>query len=73
MHPLYRRLDRRHRRLFALANAAMVLGLTPLIFRESIPVNHNWLDGLCGFFMGLNITINVYCLRAARNCGRDRA
>jgi len=68
MHALYRRLDPKHRRLLQLANLALVLGLMPWIFREYITFNHNWLDAFCGFFLGLSITINLCCLRAARRC-----
>jgi len=68
MHPMYRRLDPKHRRLLAIANAALVLGLVPWIFRGPIHFNHDWLDAFCGFFMGLSITVNLYCLRAARRC-----
>jgi len=68
MHLWYRRLDLKSRRLFQIANFSLVLGLTPWIFREYIPVNHNWLDAFCGFFLGLSITINLYCLCAARRC-----
>jgi len=71
MHPLYRRLDQKHRRLFAFANAALVLGLLPWIFREYISINRDWLDALCGIFLGLNVTINIFCLRAARRCPPD--
>jgi hypothetical protein len=71
MHALYRRLDPKHRRLFELANVSLVLGLTPWIFREYFPVNHNWLDAFCGFFLGLSVTINLFCLRAARRCRSD--
>jgi hypothetical protein len=71
MHALYRRLDPKHRRLFAIANAALILGLLPWVFRDSIHVDHDWLDAFCGFFLGLNITINLFCLRAARRCRPD--
>jgi hypothetical protein len=71
MHALYRRLDPKHRRLLQLANLALVLGLMPWIFREYITFNHNWLDAFCGFFLGLSITINLCCLRAARRCRPD--
>ncbi len=68
MRPLYRRLDPKSRRLLAIANASLVLGLAPWIFREYIHVNHLWLDAFCGFFLGFSITINLFCLRAARRC-----
>jgi hypothetical protein len=68
MHPMYRRLNSKHRRLFQIANVALVLGLLPWTFRESIHFNRDWLDAFCGFFMGLSITIMLCCLRASRNC-----
>ena len=73
MHPLFSRLDQKHRRLFQIANAALVLGLVPWVFRESIPVSHDWLDSWCGFLLGLNVTINLFCLRVARRCPRTQA
>jgi H+/Cl- antiporter ClcA len=68
MHPMFSRLDQKHRRLFRIANVALILGLVPWVFREYITFNHNWLDAFCGFFMGLYITIMLFCLRAARRC-----
>ncbi len=73
MYSLLSRLDRRHRRLFQVANIALVLGLVPWVFREYFPVNHNWLDAWCGFFLGLSVTINLVCARAARRCPRTQA
>ncbi|HEY1805977.1 MAG TPA: hypothetical protein VGG45_16005 [Terracidiphilus sp.] len=70
MHPLYRNLDPKHRRLFQIANLSLVLGLLPWVFRDSIHVNHDWLDAFCGFFMGLSIAINLVCVRASRRCPR---
>jgi hypothetical protein len=66
MHPWYRRLDPKSRRLFQIANTSLVLGLLPWVFRDSIHVSRVWLDPFSGFFLGLAITINLYCLRAAR-------
>lgn len=73
MHPFFRRLDPKHRRLLQLANLFLALGLMPWIFREYITFNHDWLDACCGFFFGLSITINLFCLRAARRCPRTQA
>jgi hypothetical protein len=72
MHPLHRHLDSKRRRLFQIANLSLVLGLVPWIFRDSIHVNHNWFDAFCGFFMGLSITINLFCLRSARHCREEQ-
>lgn len=60
--------DPKVRRLLRIANAALVLGLLPWIFREYIAVNRNWLEAYCGFFLGLSVTINLLCLRAGRRC-----
>lgn len=65
---LNRRLDPKSRRLLAIGNFSLVLGLLPWIFREYIHANHNWVDALCGFFIGLSIALNLFCLRAARRC-----
>ena len=56
-----------------MANLSLVLGLVPWVFRESIHFHHDWLDAFCGFFMGLSITINLCCLRAARSCREERS
>jgi hypothetical protein len=72
MHPMYRRLDSKHRRLLQIANASLVFGLVPWIFREYIHTGRPWLDAFCGFFLGLSITINLCCLRAARSCRDER-
>jgi hypothetical protein len=72
MHAWSRRLDPKLRRLLQIANVSLVLGLTPWIFREYITVNHNWLDAFCGFFLGLSVTINLFCLRAARRCREEQ-
>jgi hypothetical protein len=72
MHSIVRNLDPRHRRLFQIANISLVLGLVPWIFREYIHINHDWLDAYCGFFLGLSVTINLVCLRAARRCQRTQ-
>jgi len=73
MNPLYRSRDPKIRRMLAVANFSLVIGLLPWIFRESIPFNHNWLDASCGFFIGISIAVNLYCLRAARRCSETRA
>ncbi|MGA2988166.1 MAG: hypothetical protein ABSG32_30675 [Terriglobia bacterium] len=64
----YRPRDPKTRRLLAIANFSLVLGLLPWIFREYIHVSHNWLDASRGFFIGLSITVNLWALRRARRC-----
>jgi hypothetical protein len=53
----------------AIANISLVLGLTPWIFREYVPVSQNWLHAVCGFLFGLYIAIMLFGLRGARRCG----
>jgi hypothetical protein len=73
MNSLYRSRDPKMRRLLAIANFSLVLGLLPWIFREYIHTGHIWIDAFCGFFIGISITVNLYCLRAARRCRETRA
>ncbi len=68
MNLLNRPRDPKTRRLLAIANSSLVLGLLPWIFREYIHVGHNWLDASCGFFLGLSITINLWAVRRNRRC-----
>jgi hypothetical protein len=51
-----------------VANTALVLGLTPWIFRAHLHVNSNWLDAFCGFFLGLSIAVNLFGIRLGRRC-----
>jgi hypothetical protein len=64
-----RLLDKKSRRLMALANFALVLGLSLwLLVHPSGQVERNWLHAACGFLLGLSITINLLGLRCARRC-----
>jgi hypothetical protein len=65
-------LDKRSRRLRAIANVSLVLGLLPYVFRESIHLNPNWLHAFCGFFVGLSITMNLFVLHLSRRCRENR-
>jgi len=67
-----RQLGPKARHLRAVANISLILGLTPWIFREYIPLSQNWLHAVCGFLLGLFITINLFWLRRARRY-RDEA
>lgn len=73
MSPMYRRFDPKTRRLFAIANFSLAFGLLPWVFHEYIHVNHNWVDAFCGFFIGLSIALNLFCLSAARRCRAVRS
>jgi hypothetical protein len=72
MNLLIKSRDPKVRRLLAIANFSLVLALLPWIFRENINFNHDWLDAFCGFFIGISITVNLFCLRAARRCRQSQ-
>ena len=64
-----RLLDKKTRRLMALGNISLVIGLLLWQFvHPSGQMQRNWLDAACGFLLGLSITINLYRLRIARRC-----
>jgi hypothetical protein len=56
-----------------LANISLVIGLLLWTFRASIPVNQDWLHAVCGFLLGLSITINLFVFRFARRCGASES
>ncbi|MGA2569317.1 MAG: hypothetical protein ABSF23_02245 [Terracidiphilus sp.] len=61
--------DPKTRRMRVIGNLSLAVGLILWVFvRPSMTAPHAWLDAFCGFFMGLSITINLFCLRAARRC-----
>jgi hypothetical protein len=65
-------LDPRTRRLMAIANIALVIGLLLWLFvHPSSQVEKNWLHASSGFLLGLSITINLLALPFARRC-RER-
>lgn len=68
----YRKLDPKSRRLRAIANASLVLGLTPWIFREYLHVNSNWLHAFCGIFLGVSIAANFFWIGLAHQCRSAR-
>jgi hypothetical protein len=64
-----RLLDRKTRRLMALANISLVIGL--LLWQFVHPygqIERNWLDAACGFLLGLSIAINLIGLIFGKRC-----
>jgi hypothetical protein len=60
-------LDKKTRRLMAIGNIALVIGL--LLWEFAHPAGQfqkNCLHAVCGFLLGLSITINLFGLRFAR-------
>lgn len=65
-------LDKKTRRLMALANISLVIGLLLWLFvHPSGQVERNWLHAACGFLLGFSITVNLYGLWVARRCQKQ--
>lgn len=60
------RVDPRSRFPFVIANLSLAVGLLLWNFRLYIHVNQNWLHGVCGFLLGISITMNLRRLIMAR-------
>ena len=68
-----RRLDPKTRRLLAIGNIALVSGLLLWLFvHPAGQIERNWLHAVCGFLLGLSVTINLMELVFARRCGEKR-
>jgi hypothetical protein len=64
-----RQLDPKTRRWMALGNISLVIGLLLWMFvHPAGQTAKDWHDGVCGFLLGLSITINLFGLRRARRC-----
>ena len=62
-------LDKKTRRLMALANISLVIGLLLWLFiHPSGQLERNCLHTACGFLLGFSITVNLLGLRFARRC-----
>jgi hypothetical protein len=69
MHLQHSQLDPKTRRLVALANLSMAVGLVLFTFvHPSSQMAKNWTQGVSGFLLGLSITINLFALRFRRPC-----
>ncbi|MGA3347300.1 MAG: hypothetical protein ABSC76_20835 [Terracidiphilus sp.] len=65
-----RQLDPKTRRRTVIANISLVIGLLLWIFvHPSGPLEKDWLDAVCGFLLGLSVTINLFGLWSAHRCG----
>jgi hypothetical protein len=64
-----RQLDPKTRRLLAIGNISLVVGLLLWLFvHPSGQIEKNWLHAVCGFLLGLSATINLMGLVFARRC-----
>jgi hypothetical protein len=68
-----RQLDPKTRRLLAIGNISLVVGLLLWLFvHPSGQIEKNWLHAVCGFLLGLSVTINLMGLVFARRCREKR-
>jgi hypothetical protein len=65
----YGQLDPKSRRILGIGNFSLPAGLLLWIFRSYIPVEQDWLHGVCGLLLGLSIGINLMMMRRQRRCG----
>ncbi|MGD0097036.1 MAG: hypothetical protein ABSB60_11105 [Terracidiphilus sp.] len=66
----HRQLGPRARGRMALANISLVIGLLLWFFvHPAGQIERNWLHAICGFLLGLSITVNLFGLWSARRCG----
>ena len=64
--PIHQR-DPKTRRQFFIANLSLVIGLSLWVFvRPSLGAPHDWLDAICGLFMGISIGGNLMAACCAR-------
>jgi hypothetical protein len=65
-----RQLDPRARRRMLLANVSLVIGLLLWLFvHPASPIEKNWLHVICGFLLGLSITVNLLNVWSSSRCG----
>jgi hypothetical protein len=64
-----RNLNPRDRVIFQIGNFSLVAGLLLWMFvHPASQIEKNWLHAICGFLLGLSITISLLRLRFARRC-----
>jgi hypothetical protein len=64
-----RQLDAKTRRWLAKGNISLIMGLLLWMFiHPHGQTAKDWLDGVCGFLLGLSIAINLLGLWKARRC-----
>lgn len=64
-----RQLNPKARRLLAIGNISLVIGLLLWLFAHPSGQNErNCLHAVCGFLLGLSVTINLFGLWFGRRC-----
>jgi hypothetical protein len=73
MSACFRQLDPRARRLMVAGNLSLALALVLWNFTQHFRTRYPWFDGVCGFFFGVSIAINLLTLRRVRRCRTSEA
>jgi uncharacterized membrane protein YccC len=69
-----RQLDAKTRRIMALANACLAIGLLLRLFvHPAHAMARDWLDAVIGCLLGFSVVVNLFGLRSARRCRQNRA
>jgi hypothetical protein len=73
MSALFHQLDRKARRILVAGNLSLALALVLWNFTRYFSARYPWYDGVCGFFFGISIGLNLFGLWFARGCRRSQA
>ena len=69
-----RRTDQRTRRMVALANLGLALGLSLNLFvHPEGAMARDWVHGVSGMLMGISLGVNFFRLRRSQRCARVEA
>jgi hypothetical protein len=72
MGAMFRQLDRKTRGLLVAGNLSLALAGVLWNFTQHFSARYPWYDGVCGFFFGVSIGINLFVLRSARRCRQSQ-
>ena len=63
------KLDAKQRRMLALGNGCLAIGLSLQLFLHPAgAMEKNWLHAVVGLLLGVSIGVNLFGLRMARRC-----
>jgi hypothetical protein len=68
-----RKLNPKARALLVVGNLSLVLAVLLFNFKQPLSAGHTWYDGVCGFFFGLSLTLNLGAVVLAKRGQRRSA
>jgi membrane associated rhomboid family serine protease len=71
MSALFRQLNPKARGLLVAGNLLLVLAILLLNFKKELSGGHAWFDGVCGFFFGLSLSLNLAAVVLAKRRRRN--